>query len=113
MLLAASLRDDNDRLVSQKPVQSDLASTLPKSRRNLVKDLERAALTSSNPPLTERTVRDQGELLPFAIRKNLLLNSPVYRAVFHLVRDNRFLRQGSLSLPHLPHRQIAHAYVPH
>src|SRR5207245_4897585 len=97
----ASFRDDHDRLVLQKPVQSDLASTLPKSRRNLVKDLERAALTSSNPPLTERTVRDEGELLPFAIRKNLVVNSPVYRAVLHLYRDNPFLRQGSLGLPHL------------
>src|SRR5437899_9489479 len=99
MLLVASFRDDHDRLVLQKPVQSDLASTLPKSRRNLVKDLERAALTSSNPPLTERTVRDEGELLSFTIRKNLLLNSPVYRSVIHLVRYNLLLRQDRPCLP--------------
>src|SRR5437879_13721457 len=101
MLLVTSFRDDHDRLVPQKPVQSDLASTLPKSRRDFVQDLERAALTSSNPPLTERTVRDESELLSFAVRKNLLLNSPLYRAVFHLVRDNLFLRQRRLRLPHL------------
>src|SRR5438876_7046035 len=70
-------------------------------------------MTSSNPPLTKRTVRDEGELLPLTIRKNLLLNSPVYRAVFHLVRDNLLLRQRSLGLPHLGNREIAHAYVPY
>src|SRR5205807_1231907 len=43
LLLVTSLPDDLDRLVPQKPVQSDLASTHPKSRLNRVKDNERAA----------------------------------------------------------------------
>src|SRR2546428_11672003 len=113
MLLVTCLRNNHDRLASQKPVQSYLASTLANSLSNLVEDLERSPSTSSNLSLTQRTVGDEGDLLTLTVRQNLLFNRPIYKTVFYLVRDDLLLRQCSLSFPHLSNREIAHAEIPH
>src|SRR5713101_2686215 len=113
MLLVTGLRNDHDRLVLQKPVQSYLASTLANSLSNLVEDLERSPSASSNPSVTQRTVGDERDLLTLTIRQNLLLNRPIHETVFYLVRDNLLPRQRSLSFSHLSNREIAHAEIPH
>src|SRR5713101_2624545 len=113
MLLVSRLGNNHDRLMLKKPVQSYLASTLPKPRTDLVDDFERSPSTSSNPSLTQRTVGNERDLLPLAIGQNLLLNRPIYKTVFDLVRNNLFPGQYSLRFFHLANREIAHTDVPH
>src|SRR5439155_24759566 len=56
MSLVYRLRDYNNGLVVQKPVQCHLTTALPILRGNLVHDLERSSTTLRNPSLPERTI---------------------------------------------------------
>src|SRR5206468_5791107 len=85
MSLVYRLRDYNNGLVVQKPVQCHLTTALPILRGNLVHDLERSSTTLRNPSLPERTIGDHGHAFLLTIRQHIGFDRPVEQTILDLV----------------------------